>query len=199
MEPATKAGSELSIASIASALPDPATFFTIGHSTRPLPELVQLLHESQVDLLADIRSVPRSRTNPQYNIETLPAALERAGIAYRHIKALGGLRGRKKGHAPSRNMLWENESFRNYADYAATSDFREGLYELLRLGREHRSALMCAEAVWWRCHRRIVADYLLAARHRVFHILGPGRTELARLTPGAQIEPDGTIVYRGTS
>jgi uncharacterized protein (DUF488 family) len=170
-------------------------FFTIGHSTRSLPEFVGLLRESAVTMLVDVRTVPRSRTNPQFNRDSLPGDLAAFGIGYRHIAALGGLRGRRRGEAPSPNGFWENASFRNYADHAATSAFRAGLEELRSLGHAQRCAIMCAEAVWWRCHRRIIADYLIAAGESVCHIMGPGKIEQARLTSAARPAPDGTLVY----
>jgi uncharacterized protein (DUF488 family) len=148
------------------------TIFTIGHSTRTTAELIDLLREAGVDLLVDVRSVPRSRTNPQFNTDTLPQALAAAGIGYRHIRALGGLRHDPKGAPQSPNTLWRNDAFRNYADYAMTEPFRAGLAELRALADEHRCAIMCAEAVWWRCHRRLVADYLLAEGIPVGHIMG---------------------------
>jgi uncharacterized protein (DUF488 family) len=175
----------------------PGTIFTIGHSIRSVAELVALLREAGVDLLVDVRSVPRSRTNPQFNADALPAELVAAGIGYRHIRALGGLRHHPKGAPQSPNTLWRNDAFRNYADYAMTEPFRQGLAELRSLAEEHTCAIMCAEAVWWRCHRRLVADYLLSEGVPVAHIMGPGKIEPARLTPGAQPRPDGTIVYAG--
>jgi uncharacterized protein (DUF488 family) len=173
------------------------TIFTIGHSTRSVAELIALLREAGVDLLVDVRSVPRSRTNPQFNTDALPQALAEAGIGYRHIRALGGLRHHPKGAPQSPNVLWRNAAFRNYADYAMTEPFRRGLAELRGLAREHTCAIMCAEAVWWRCHRRLVADYLLSEGVPVGHIMGPGKIEPARLTPGAQPQSDGTILYAG--
>jgi uncharacterized protein (DUF488 family) len=170
------------------------TIYTIGHSTRSLDELVALLRHAEVEALVDIRTVPRSRANPQFNRETLPEALAARGLAYRHIAALGGLRGKRKD-APSPNALWRNEAFRNYADYAMGAEFRAGLEALRELAMRQRAAMMCAEAVWWRCHRRIVADYLLARGAAVIHILGPERSEAAHLTPGAVPQPDGTILY----
>ncbi|MBN9562238.1 MAG: DUF488 domain-containing protein [Alphaproteobacteria bacterium] len=170
-------------------------FFTIGHSTRSVDELVMLLREAGCDLVADVRTIPRSRTNPQFNADTLPARLAEVGIAYRHLAQLGGLRGRRKGAAASPNGFWENASFRNYADYAMTPEFREGLAELCALGRESTCAIMCAEAVWWRCHRRIITDYLLTEGYSMHHILGPGHIEPATTTPGARSQPDGTILY----
>jgi uncharacterized protein (DUF488 family) len=127
--------------------------FTIGHSTRSADELIGLLREAGVDLLVDVRTVPRSRYNPQFNTDALPAPLAAAGIGYRHMGVLGGLRHRPKGAGPSPNGMWDSEAFQAYADYALTPAFRAGLDELVGLGREHVPAVMCAEAVWWRCHR----------------------------------------------
>jgi uncharacterized protein (DUF488 family) len=170
--------------------------FTIGHSTRTVQELAALLRPAAVELLVDVRSIPRSRTNPQFNIDTLPAALAPFDIAYRHLPALGGRRHRAKGAPPSVNTYWEVAAFRNYADYAATASFRDGLAQLRALAAASRCAIMCAEAVWWRCHRRIIADYLLSAGVTVMHIMGAGKIEPARLTPGAQLQADGSLVYR---
>jgi len=155
------------------------------------------LRQAGIELLVDVRTVPRSRTNPQFNADTLPAALAAAGIGYRHIAALGGLRHRSKDAPPSANVLWRNEAFQAYADYAMTKPFREGLAELRGLAGAQICAIMCAEAVWWRCHRRIISDYLLAGGVKVEHIMGPGKIEPASLTPGARPRPDGTIVYAG--
>ena len=173
----------------------PRTIFTIGHSTRSLSELVALLRQVSVDLLVDVRSVPRSRTNPQLNADTLPTLLAAAGICYRHLASLGGLRGRRKDRMPSPNTLWRNDRFRNYADYAATDAFRVGLGELTALARNHCCTIMCAEALWWRCHRRIIADYLLAQGILVMHILGSDKVDPATITAGAQRLADGTLVY----
>jgi len=172
-----------------------STIFTIGHSTRTFAELVGLLRQVAVDLLVDVRSVPRSQTNPQFNADILPEMLARAGITYRHLRALGGLRHRRKDAILSPNTLWRNEAFRNYADYAATEAFRAGFDELRSLARSRCCAIMCAEAVWWRCHRRIIADYLVADGFSVAHIMGHNRVDLAKLTPGAHLLPDGTLVY----
>jgi uncharacterized protein (DUF488 family) len=113
------------------------------------------------------------------------------------VQTLGGLRGHRKDQGLSQNTYWENPSFRNYADYTATAPFRAGLAELRELGRAHTCAVMCAEAVWWRCHRRIIADYLIAEGQQVFHIMGPGKVEPASLNPGAVRQHDGTLVYAG--
>jgi uncharacterized protein (DUF488 family) len=179
-----------------SAVDANLTMWTVGHSTRSVDELTGLLAQVAIDLLVDVRSIPRSRTNPQFNRETLSAALATAGLGYRHLAALGGLRGPRKDGLASPNSLWRSSPFRNFADYAATDPaFCRGLGALLALARTHRAAIMCAEAVWWRCHRRIVSDYLLAAGIAVSHILGSGRIEPASLTPGAVLQPDGAILY----
>ena len=171
------------------------TFFTIGHSTRSLAEFIPLLAEQRIALLVDVRSIPRSRTNPQFNFDSLPAALEPAQIAYSHIAELGGLRGKARSEESSPNGYWRVKAFQNYADYALTEPFTQGLERLRDMGHARRSAIMCAEAVWWRCHRRIIADYLLAAGEEVVHILGPSHLEEAKLTPGAVVRDDGRIVY----
>jgi uncharacterized protein (DUF488 family) len=170
-------------------------FFTIGHSTRSLEELIDLLKGAEIDLLADIRTVPRSRTNPQFNRDTLPEALSASGISYEHLAALGGLRGKMRTAAQDMNALWRNQSFHNFADYALSEPFHAGLEQLLADGRQQRCAFMCSEALWWRCHRRIVADYLIARGETVFHIMERGRLEPARLTPGAVVQPDLLVVY----
>jgi uncharacterized protein (DUF488 family) len=153
------------------------------------------LQEAGVERLVDVRSVPRSRTNPQFNADALPGPLAASGIRYAHLKALGGLRHHPKGAPSSPNTLWRSDAYRNYADYAMTAAFRAGLDELCALARDECCAIMCAEAVWWRCHRRIVADYLLARGIAVMHIMGSGKVEPATLTPGARQLPDSTIAY----
>jgi len=170
-------------------------FFTIGHSTRSIGELAGLLAPNGVTLLVDVRTVPRSRANPQYNADALPAALARHGIGYEHIAALGGLRGRRRDVSPEVNGYWENASFHNYADYAMGPEFRAGLARLVRIGRGERCAVMCAESVWWRCHRRIIADYLLAGGEEVFHIVSGDVPEPAAMTPGAMAAPGGALAY----
>jgi uncharacterized protein (DUF488 family) len=175
--------------------PDGDTIFTIGHSTRTLAEFVSLLRESAVTLVVDVRSTPRSRTTPQFNGDTLPVSLAAEGIGYRHLAALGGRRQHRKGAPPSPNTYWRVAAFRNYADYAETDEFRGGLAELREVATSDRCAIMCAEAVWWRCHRRIITDYLLAGGTQVEHIMGPGQVVKARLTPGVQSMADGTLRY----
>ncbi len=171
------------------------TIFTVGHSTRALFGFVALLRQVEVTLLVDVRSIPRSRTTPQFNGDTLPDSLAADGIGYRHLRALGGRRHHRKGAPPSRNMHWRVAAFRDYADYAETDEFRAGLNALRALARDDRCAIMCAEAVWWRCHRRIITDYLLADGTRVEHIMGLGQVVPAVLTPGARVMADGTLCY----
>lgn len=170
--------------------------YTIGHSTRTTAEFAALLVESAINLVADVRSIPRSRTNPQFNLEVLPVSLTEVGVGYQHFPELGGRRHHPRGAPPSPNTFWRNESFRSYADYAATGAFNVGLTRLGELAALQRCAIMCSEALWWRCHRRIISDYLLARNVPVIHLMGPGRSEPALLTPGAQQLSDGTLVYR---
>lgn len=174
-------------------------FFTVGHSTRSLDDFVALLAPSAVARVVDIRTVPRSRANPQYDKATLPAALAAFGLAYEHAAALGGLRGPSRDVPPEVNGFWTNPSFHNYADYALSPAFRAALDALVAAGRRERCALMCAEAVWWRCHRRIVADHLLARGETVRHLMEPGREDPASLTPGAVVRPDRSVVYPATT
>ena len=174
---------------------DTTVFFTIGHSTRTIAEFVDLLRESGVNLVIDVRSIPRSRTNPQFNQDALPGALAPWQVGYEHIAELGGRRGRSRETKPSPNTYWRVRSFQNYADYALTAPFTAGLARLRERGGEHQCAIMCAEAVWWRCHRRIIADYLLAAGEQVMHILGKSHVDMASLTPGAIVRTDGTVGY----
>jgi uncharacterized protein (DUF488 family) len=170
-------------------------FFTVGHSNQGIEAFVDLLREAQIELLVDIRKIPMSRFNPQFNTGALPGALAPWRIAYEHIAALGGLRGKAKTQPPGINAFWTNESFHNYADYALSAPFHAGLERLIEAGSKRRSAIMCSESVWWRCHRRIVADYLIANGQTVFHIMGPNRIEPAHLTAGAVVQSDETIVY----
>jgi uncharacterized protein (DUF488 family) len=165
-------------------------FFTIGHSTRTLGELVALLRQVEITLLVDVRSIPRSRTVPQFNADTLAESLAAERIGYRHLRALGGRRHRREGASPSHNTYWRVAAFRDYADYAETDEIRAGLDAVRGLARHDRCAIMCAEAVWWRCHRRIITDYLLADGARVEHIMAPGKIVPATLTAGVQIMPD---------
>ena len=168
---------------------------TIGHSTRRVEELVALLNEAGVDLLIDVRSFPRSKRNPQFNIDTLPDDLKSVGIAYRHVKALGGRRSKQPGAEASPNTAWRVEAFKNYADYALTPPFREALETLIGVADSNACAVMCAEAVWWQCHRRIITDYLLAAGVDVRHIMNAGQINPAELGEDAVVQPDGAVHY----
>lgn len=171
-------------------------FFTIGHSNRSLDEFIGLLAESRIERVVDVRAFPRSRTNPQFNIDTLPAALAAHGVDYEHLTTLGGRRGRSTEQvAPEVNGHWSHKSFHNYADYALSPEFRQGLEHLLAEGARQRCAVMCSEAVWWRCHRRIISDYLLARGETVLHIMAPGRIDPAKPNDGAEAHADGTITY----
>ncbi|HEX7055548.1 MAG TPA: DUF488 domain-containing protein [Burkholderiales bacterium] len=171
-------------------------FFTIGHSTHPLDELAALLRRAGARCVVDVRTVPRSRANPQYDRDTLGEALAAHGIAYRHMAALGGLRPRAKDVAPETNGFWQNRSFHNYADYAMSPAFAAALRELIALNAASGPcAVMCAEGLWWRCHRRIIADYLLAAGEQVSHILPGGEVKPAELTPAARRAPHGVLTY----
>ena len=173
-------------------------YFTIGHSTRSIDEFVALIKSQGVTFVADVRTVPRSRTNPQYNRDVLPESLAGVRIGYEHMAALGGLRGRDR-HVPlDVNAFWRNESFHNYADYAMGSDFRAGLDRLAEHARHQRCVIMCAEALWWRCHRRIIADYLLAAGEDVFHLMGAGQVQPARITDSACPAAAGVLTYPAT-
>jgi uncharacterized protein (DUF488 family) len=173
---------------------EPLPVFTIGHSTRTIPEFAQILQGGGVQLVIDVRSVPRSRTNPQYNFDALGKNLQPWQVSYRRIAELGGLRGRVRDVDPAVNAFWQNQSFHNYADYALGDAFPLGLDELLEISSEQRTAIMCSEAVWWRCHRRIIADYLLLKDRTACHLMGGGRITPATMTPGAR-ERDGRLVY----
>lgn len=159
--------------------------YTIGHSTRTLDELVDLLRAAGVSILADIRTIPRSRHNPQFEGEALRSALSRRRIRYLHLSALGGLRHARRD---SPNAGWRNAGFRGYADHMLTDEFERGLDALHALAGEGTIAVMCAEAVPWRCHRSLVADALTVRGAHVEHITGPGRQSLHRLTPFARVE-----------
>ena len=173
-------------------------YFTIGHSTLAIDAFAACLQAAGVTRVIDVRSIPRSRTNPQYNQDRLPAALAAYGIGYEHMASLGGRRGLQRGIDPRLNGFWHNRSFHHYADYALQPAFREGLEQLREFGQRECCAIMCSEAVWWRCHRRIISDHLLAAGETVRHLMN-GRIEDARLTPGAQAHADGSVTYPAQS
>lgn len=162
--------------------------YTIGHSARTYAELVAVLRAWEVTSLVDIRHFTRSRANPQFNAAALRRKLPRSGIGYVELPALGGRRGRDKDAAPDRNAGWTHPAFKNYADYAETPAFQAGLAELLARAGNETCAIMCAEAVWWRCHRRIVADYAITRGARVFHIFTERKAERATRTPFARVD-----------
>ena len=173
---------------------DALPILTIGHSTRSIAEFVDLLRLGGATLVVDVRTVPRSRRNPQYNEDAIAAELAPYQVGYKRIVGLGGLRGRSSDIPPEVNGFWENQSFHNYADYALSDQFAEALAQLISLGASESCAIMCAEAVWWRCHRRIIADYLIARGIAVFHLMGEHRVDPARITPAGEVR-DSTIVY----
>ncbi|WP_058545392.1 DUF488 family protein [Pseudomonas fluorescens] len=162
--------------------------YTIGHSTRSIEQFVQTLKSFNVEMIVDVRTVPRSRTNPQYNLDTLPEQLSPFGIEHEQIRELGGLRKKSRIVPDDLNGFWENRSFHNYADYALSDEFEKGLERLMTLSRTRRCAIMCAEAVWWRCHRRIIADYLLLRDREVFHIMDKDKANKAVLNPAAKVQ-----------
>jgi len=164
---------------------------TIGHSTRPIEEFIELLRQHGVERLVDIRTIPRSRHNPQFNRDALAHSLRGEHIEYDHLKELGGLRHPRPDSA---NLGWRNASFRGYADYMQTEEFEEAGQRLLQMCGEARCAVMCAEAVPWRCHRSLLADALVARGVAVEHILGASRRDAHHLTPFAQIE-NGKVTY----
>lgn len=172
---------------------------TIGHGTRSAEELADVLSVHGVVELLDVRTIPRSRTNPQFDEAVLPASLAPRGITYARMPALGGLRGKPKTPPPVDVSAWDNEAFRNYAAYATTPAFRRGLDDLLARAEDARRrggrvAVLCAEHVWWRCHRRIIADHLLARGIPVVHLLSATKSEPATLTPFARVV-DGLVAY----
>jgi uncharacterized protein (DUF488 family) len=169
------------------------TIWTIGHSTRSGEEFIELLKAHSIELLIDVRAFPSSRRYPQFDKEQLQASLEAEGVSYRHMASLGG---RRKASPDSRNTAWRNSAFRAYADYMETSGFKQGIDQLIELAREKRAVIMCAEAVWWRCHRSLLADYLKAAGWEVLHILSATKAEEHPYTAAATVI-DGKLSYAG--
>ena len=168
--------------------------WTIGHSTRTADEFISLLRPQEIDRLADIRTIPQSRRHPHFGRDALSARLAAEGVQYRHFKSLGGLR---KPRADSVNGAWKNQAFRGYADHMETAEFAASVDELLAFGAGGRVAVMCAEAVWWRCHRMLLSDALVARAIDVQHILGAASVQPHRLTPFAQIQDGGHLRYPG--
>lgn len=169
------------------------TIYTVGHSTRPLSQFLALLGAHGIAQLADIRTVPRSKRHPHFSQEALANSLRDAGIAYRHLPGLGGLR---KPRPDSRNSAWRVEGFRGYADYMETPPFEQSLDELVRWAAADRTVVMCAEAVWWRCHRQLVADALVARGVEVQHIMSENSTTVHTLTAFARLI-DQKVSYTG--
>lgn len=165
--------------------------WTIGHSTRPIEEFIGLLQASGVQLLADVRTIPFSRRNPQFNQEALAQSLRKAGLQYRHMPGLGG---RRKSQPDSVNVGWRNQGFRGYADYMQTGEFRDALEELMMAGQSLPAAIMCAEAVPWRCHRTLISDVLVSRGWTVQHIISAGPVNNHMLTPFAKPE-EGRLTY----
>jgi uncharacterized protein (DUF488 family) len=171
-----------------------ATLYTIGHSTRPLDDLIETLRAHQIKTLVDIRAFPMSRRLPQFNRNPLAETLPAAEIAYVWMRALGGYR--KKTLDESPNIALRNDSFRNYADYMLTAEFERAMEELIRLAQKGRTGYMCAERVYFHCHRMLVSDWLVAHGHEVLHIDGAGPTKPHKLTAEARMI-DGHLIYRG--
>ncbi|MGH8014432.1 MAG: DUF488 family protein [Candidatus Binataceae bacterium] len=167
---------------------------TIGHSTHPIGEFLGLLQMHHVQVLADVRSFPSSRKWPHFNQAELSRAIEHDGREYRWFAMLGGRRHLKRPDSP--HTTWEHPAFRSYADYADTPEFEQGLADLTRLAAEFRTAIMCSEGLWWRCHRRIISDHLTLRGWRVIHIMPDGKTSEHRMTEFASIR-DGRLIYDG--
>ncbi len=167
--------------------------WTVGHSTRKIDDFISLLHENGIKLIADVRMFPGSKRYPQFNKETLAMSLNEQGIRYQHFPELGG---RRKSRSDSRNTAWRNESFRGYADYMETEEFRDGISRLLN--QPGPTAIMCAEAVWWRCHRSLISDFLKARDVSVLHIVDAGKTQPHPYTSAARIV-NGQLCYAAES
>jgi len=168
--------------------------FTIGHSNHPLERFLVLLTRHGVEALVDIRRFPGSRKHPHFNQDSLAAALQKSGVEYDWLEALGGRRHKQRDESP--NLGLENQGFRNYADYMLTDEFREGVEKLLEIARRKRTAIMCAEGLFWQCHRRLVSDFLVANGVAVQHIMPSGELRPHKLTDGAVIEGGG-VTYPG--
>lgn len=171
------------------------TIYTIGHSNRSPETVLEMLVGARVSLLADVRAFPRSRSNPAFNIDTFPKALAKHNIEYKHFERLGGRRKKHPSIDPAINGYWRVQSFHNYADYALGDEFKAVLDEIESLAGDRHIALMCSEAVWWRCHRRIIADHLMARGHQVCHLMAPGRQEPAEMTEGAVRRSVDEVIY----
>ena len=171
----------------------PVTIWTFGHSTRAINQFLSALQSFGISALVDVRTYPGSRRYPQFNKPALAASLAEYEIDYRHTLELGG---RRRAKPDSMNMAWRNEMFRGYADHMESEEFRQGIERLLALATETRTAIMCAEAVWWKCHRSLIADYLKAKGVTVLHIVSEGKAEEHPFTSAARIV-NGELSYRG--
>lgn len=167
------------------------TLWTIGHSTRPIDELIRILGHYGIEVLVDVRTVPRSRKNPQFNREELEQALPEAGIDYEYAKDLGGLR---KPHKDSPNSAWRNDSFRGYADYMQTPEFEDALGRLITLAEGKPTAIMCAEILPWRCHRSLIADVLTSRGWEIIEIFDENQSRIHKMTSFAVVR-DGKVLY----
>lgn len=172
---------------------------TVGHSNRELNEFIELLAGTGSEVVVDVRKLPGSTKNPWFNADTLESDLAEVGIELRRLEGLTGRRPVSRTVPFTVNAWWQNRSFHNYADHCLSSAFRTDLETLIGWSTEARCAIMCSEAVWWRCHRRIIADQLLARDLPVAHILGEGHIDPAKLSEGARIEADGTLTYPADS
>jgi len=171
---------------------NPISLWTIGHSTLSIEDFISKLKSFEIQVLADVRSYPGSRRYPHFNREKLSASLADTGIRYEHFPELGG---RRRARPDSLNIAWRNESFRGYADYLETNEFRAGIDRLLNIATTQPTAIMCSEAVWWRCHRGLIADYLKAQGHKVLHIQSATKAEEHPFTVAASIV-NGKLSYR---
>ena len=165
--------------------------YTIGHSTREINEFIDLLKINQIEVLSDVRKLPGSNKYPHFNQDQLASSLSSAGILYVHLEKLGG---RRKQNKDSKNIIWKNKSFQAYADYMETDEFLQGIDTLLKHAHEKRVTIMCSEAVWWRCHRALIADYLKSIGIEVYHIMGTTSNQLHPYTSAARIR-EGQLFY----
>jgi uncharacterized protein (DUF488 family) len=170
-------------------------FATIGHSNRSVETVIGMLREARIKLLIDVRTFPKSRNFPGFNGDSFSEVLADHQMGYLHMPALGGRRPKQPNVDEPLNAFWRVRGFHNYADYALSPTFQNAFHELVELGRHRSVALMCSEAVWWRCHRRIITDYLLLNGHEVRHLMAPGRVDMAEPSEGARLQKDGTLFY----
>jgi uncharacterized protein (DUF488 family) len=176
-------------------MPTDLPLYSIGHSNRQLDDFLAVLTDAAIECVVDVRTFPRSRTNPQFNIEDLPDSLAAAGMRYEYLPDLGGRRRKSRDIPQEVNGFWKVTAFHNYADHAMSEAFQSSFETLLRLSEGQRCAMMCSEVLWWRCHRRIITDYAIAAGRDVLHLFDVGHVEPARLTEAAVVQDDGLLRY----